>query len=94
MLRAIGVSEDLAHTPLGQRGSFAVAEGSTGSQIQVAVGQNMSRPMGSHFGVFGAPPILEPILVGLGCSLGVRDFDPWPGNSQVVWIGGIFTPSC
>ena len=29
--------------------------------------------MGSHFGVgvFGAPPILEPILVaGLGCSLG------------------------
>ena len=25
----------------------------------------------------GAPPILEPIL-GLGCSLGVRAFDPWP----------------
>ena len=31
--------------------------------------------MGSHFGV-GAPPILEPILVG--SSLGVRAFDPWP----------------
>ena len=37
-----------------------------------------SKPTGSHFGV-GAPLILEPILVvGLGCSLGVRDFDPWP----------------
>ena len=36
------------------------------------------KPMGSHFGV-GAPPILEPIsVVGLGCSLGVHDFDPWP----------------
>ena len=28
---------------------------------------------GIPFGVFGAPPILEPIfVVGLGCSLGVR----------------------
>ena len=27
----------------------------------------------------GAPPFVEPILVvGLGCSQGVRDFDPWP----------------
>ena len=25
-----------------------------------------SKPIGSHFGVFGAPPILEPILVGIG----------------------------
>ena len=41
----------------------------------MAVGQNRV----GHFGVFGAPHILEPILVvGLGCSLGVRDFDPWP----------------
>ena len=29
--------------------------------------------------ILGAPPILEPILVvGLGCSLGVRGVDPWP----------------
>ena len=34
---------------------------------QLAVGQNQWY----HFGV-GAPPIL------VGCSLGVRDFDPWP----------------
>ena len=36
----------------------------------VAVGQNPWYPI---LGVFGAPPILESILVvGLGCSLGVR----------------------
>ena len=29
-----------------------------------------------HFGV-GAPPIVEPILVGIGMFT-VRDFDPWP----------------
>ena len=29
------------------------------------------------FGV-GAPPILEPMLVGVGMFTGVRDFDPWP----------------
>ena len=34
-----------------------------------------STPMGSHFGV-GAPPNLEPILVGIGMFTGVRDF--WP----------------
>ena len=34
-----------------------------------------SKPMVPFW--IGAPPILEPILVvGLGCSLGVRDFDP------------------
>ena len=33
----------------------------------------LSKPTGSHFGV-DAPPILEPILVGI--ALGVRDFDP------------------
>ena len=42
-----------------------------------------SKPMGSHFGVFGAPPILEPILEGdwdvhWGYDL---DFDPWPCES-------------
>ena len=30
-----------------------------------------------------SPPVLEPILVvGLGCSLGVLDFDPWPHNGE------------
>ena len=30
-----------------------------------------------------SPPIFEPILVvGLGCSLGVWDFDPWPYASS------------
>ena len=35
--------------------------------------------MGTHFGV-GAPPILEPILVGIGMCTGGYDlgFDPWP----------------
>ena len=41
-----------------------------------------STPMGSHFGV-GAPPILEPILVGIGMFTGILrgydlDFDPRP----------------
>ena len=26
--------------------------------------------LGSHFGVFGAPPVLEPILVGIGMFTG------------------------
>ena len=30
----------------------------------------LSKPMGSHFGVFGAPPILEPMLVGIGMFTG------------------------
>ena len=29
---------------------------------------------------------LEPILVGLGCSLGVRDFDPWPHLITIVYL--------
>ena len=42
----------------------------------MAVGRNQWY----HFGV-GAPPILEPILVGIGVFSGVRDFDPRPyGN--------------
>ena len=54
----------------------------------------LSKPMGSHLGV-GAPPILEPILVGigmftggegLGCSLGVREFDPWPYYTQLMFL--------
>ena len=32
--------------------------------------------MGSHFGV--APPILEPILVGIGMFTGGTAFDPQP----------------
>ena len=45
----------------------------------------LSKPMGSYFGV-GALLILEPILmVGLGCSLGVRfGFDPWPSESGAL----------
>ena len=29
----------------------------------------------------GAPPILVPILVGIGMFTGVRGFDPWPSES-------------
>ena len=42
----------------------------------MAVGQNQWDPI---LGV-GAPPILEPILVGIG-MLTIRDFDPWPNVS-------------
>ena len=41
----------------------------------------LSKPFWIPFwlGLVNSPHILEPILVvGLGCSLGVRDFDPWP----------------
>ena len=39
-----------------------------------------SRPFWSTIlGKVNSPPMLEPIsVVGLGCSLGVRGFDPWP----------------
>ena len=40
-----------------------------------------------HFGVLGAPPVLEPILVGIGSgSLGVRalGFDPWPSDLELA----------
>ena len=30
-----------------------------------------------HFGI-GAPPILEPFLVGIGMFTGGTGFDPWP----------------
>ena len=49
----------------------------------------MGRNQWYHVGA-GAPPILEPILVvGLGCSLGVRAFDPWPVIRAVAsWQAG------
>ena len=47
-----------------------------------------SKPMGSHFGVgeFTTHFRLD-FSGGLGCSLGVRDFDPWPGGTtkQHAW---------
>ena len=46
--------------------------------FNMAVGQNQWY----HFGV-GAPPILVYFSWGLGCSLGVRDFDPWPYGNPI-----------
>ena len=47
------------------------------------------KPMGSHFGV-DAPPILEPILVvGLGCSLGVRPMDV-PEDAVSLLVNDIY----
>ena len=37
----------------------------------------------------GAPPILEPILVGMGMFAKVRDFDPWPYNCGWRHMGGL-----
>ena len=34
----------------------------------------LSKPMGYHFGAFGAPPILEPISVGVGMFTGGTGF--------------------
>ena len=58
-----------------------------------------SKPMGSHFGA-GAPPILEPILMGIGMFTRGTGFDPWPylsvGISEFRWgiitFGGSPTP--
>ena len=49
-------------------------------QGQMAVGQTHWY----HFGV-GAPPIFSLFQWGFGCSLGVRDFDPWPNKASMVW---------
>ena len=37
-----------------------------------------SKPTGSHFGVFGAPPMVEPTLAGIGMFTDNWDSDPWP----------------
>ena len=52
--------------------------------VHMGMGQNQWY----HFGV-GAPPHFSLFQWGLGCSLGLRAFDPWPyghepqGNPQV-----------
>ena len=46
------------------------------TESYLAMVQNQWYPI---LGQVNSPPILEPILVvGLGCSKGVRGFDPWP----------------
>ena len=45
------------------------------SKSHVNVGQHR---FGTIFGVFGAPPILEPILVGIGMFSGGTGFGPMP----------------
>ena len=45
-----------------------------------------SKPMVPFWGVFGAPPILEPILVGIESDVHWgydSDFDPWPLKTWV-----------
>ena len=44
-------------------------EGHCGFQFSLLIWRWLSKPMGSHFGV-GAPPILEPIFVGIGMFTG------------------------
>ena len=51
-----------------QRGRPAVVL--QGSLKEISIWLWLSKPMGSHFGGFGAPPILEPILVGIGMFIG------------------------
>ena len=62
--------------------SWAVAVGVGFAQDLNGCG---SKPMGSHFWV-GAPPILEPILVGIGMFTGGTGFDPRP-NVGSRWSG-------
>ena len=48
-------------------------------QLHLAAGQHQW----DHFGV-GAPPTLVYFSWDLGCSLGVRGFDPWPFTFQLL----------
>ena len=57
----------------GHTGSGLTATPKAGVETHVAVGQGQWY----HFGG-SAPPILEPILVGIGMFTGNRAFDPWP----------------
>ena len=51
-----------------------------------------SKPLGAHFGV-GAPPILEPVLVGVGMFTGVRGhFDQWPYVKCIPHFAGDALP--
>ena len=48
--------------------------------------------LGSHFGgLVNSPAISEPILVvGLGCSRGVGDLDPWQYQTPLIrWMDEI-----
>ena len=57
------------------RGARARARARAGGRLKRA-GCGL-KPMGSHSGV-GAPPILEPILMGI---------DPWPAERNNLWVG-------
>ena len=59
--------------------------GGTGWAFAKYLGGCGSTPMGSHFGV-GAPPILEPILVGIHWGYDL-DFDPWAIYLCFVYCG-------
>ena len=44
----------------------------------------LSKPMGSHFGVFGAPPICRAYSSGVWDGYRIcLDFDPWPNESPI-----------
>ena len=45
--------------------------------IGMCINMGVAQNQWYHFGV-DAPPIIEPLLVGIGMFTGVRDFDPWP----------------
>ena len=55
------------------------ARGLTDGAMLTDVAVVVRTVLGSHFGVFGPPPISEPLLVWIGMvHLGVWDFGPWP----------------
>ena len=43
------------------------------------------------WGTLGAPPNLEPVLVGIGMFTGVQDFHPWPYHEARVFFRGSCT---
>ena len=68
------------------------SEGSTGRRNGCGCQNRFGIPC--WLGLVNLPPILELILVlGLGCSLGVRDFDPRPNPFRAVLVFLIGEPS-
>ena len=94
-----GLWGGLRHVPTRGGRSFLLAAHLHGGDRILPMGQ--SRPwgemvvvvktvLGSHFGVLvNSPPILEPILVGIGMFIGISGFDPWPNqlaNGPQLWL--------
>ena len=71
----------------------AASGGEMAVVVKTVLGSNGVGEFTTHFSLIYAPPILEPILVGIGMFTGGTDFDPWPNDSSAAVCALQGTPS-